>query len=271
MRRPASVAVHQVADHLIEPLIQPPDVAEICLRLVAAPRRVLVVRVPPEHVRLQIAAGEIEEQQPVVVIVDRVVEQGQPLLQDDSRLFQILVVGEDAVLAGAVVLLEAGGVEQAELLGDVLDERRRFGYLLGRGAGSMLTGLTYSRKCGETSCRVEADDAAHLGEVRPGGVEVDRRPAAPLAGLQQNLVVLHLKGGRVRLAVAVDFELDAERLLFPARRVLRSNDFAPWPCRGRTRAGNACRRTRRAARPGRRRRSAGRCRRCRACPACPCR
>ncbi len=45
-----------------------------------------VVRVPPEHVRLQVAAGEVEEQQAVVVVVDGVVEQREPLLEDHARL-----------------------------------------------------------------------------------------------------------------------------------------------------------------------------------------
>ncbi len=65
-----------------------------------------LVRVPPEDVRLQIAAGKIKEQQTVVVIVDGIFEQGQPFLQDFVRLLDEFIVVEDAVLAGVSSLLE---------------------------------------------------------------------------------------------------------------------------------------------------------------------
>ena len=75
-----------------------------------------VVRIPPEHVRLQIAAGEIEEQQPVVVIFDRIFQQRQPFFQNEAGLSQKVFVSKDAVRTGFVVFLKARSVEQALVL-----------------------------------------------------------------------------------------------------------------------------------------------------------
>ena len=82
--------------------------------------RVLVVGVPPEHVRLQVAAGKVEEQQSVVVVVERVVEQGQAFFQDHVGLLKEFVVGEDAVFAGTVILLETRRGEKPETLGSLV-------------------------------------------------------------------------------------------------------------------------------------------------------
>ena len=116
----AAVAVHQVADHGVELLVEPPDVAELCLRFGLGTDRVLFVGVPPEDVRLEVAAGKVEEQQAVVVVIDGVVEEREPLFQDHARLPGELVVGEDAVRSCLVVFLEARGVERTEPAGDVL-------------------------------------------------------------------------------------------------------------------------------------------------------
>jgi len=60
---PAAVLVHDLADHLVELLIQPVDVAEVLLRLVLGPGGVFLPG-SPEQVRLEIAAGEIENNSP---------------------------------------------------------------------------------------------------------------------------------------------------------------------------------------------------------------
>ena len=63
--------------------------------------------------RLQVAAREIEEKKPVLVVIDGVLEQGQALFKHIGRLTAELVVVKDAVGARLVILLEARGVEQA--------------------------------------------------------------------------------------------------------------------------------------------------------------
>ena len=95
--------------------------------------------------------------------------------------------------------------------------------------------------------------------------------ATPLAFLQQDLAALDLDRRRLRLAVAMDQELDETgrgslRKRCPARRCepwrspARNDEPGPLPARPRP-----------AVPRGRLRRSAGRCRTFRACPACPCR
>ena len=154
-RRLPAVAVEDVAHHGVEPLIESLDVLEISAGLGAAIAcGCVLVEVPPEHVRLQVTAGEIEEQQPVVVVVHRIFEQRQPLFEHHRGLPDEFVVGEHAVGSGLVVFLETGGVEQPELVRDVLARIPAGSDICTAGAdGSMLIGVTYRRKLGDTSCR----------------------------------------------------------------------------------------------------------------------
>ena len=170
-----------------------------------------VVRVPPEHVRLEVAAGEVEEEQAVLVVVDGVVQQREPLLEHHAGLPGILVVGEDAVLPGRVVLLKAGGGERPQPSRDVLNERLRLGDLL-RGGGR----VHVDRRDVEPEVRrdfleVEAADPVdalarqELGVERVKSIVVQR---LHWPGLQDDLPALDLDHGRVGLAVAMDEELD---------------------------------------------------------------
>ena len=70
----AEVLRRYFSHDLVQALIQPADILVPVLCLAAVPDRMFVVRVPPEHMRLQIATRKIKEQQAVVVIVDGVVK-----------------------------------------------------------------------------------------------------------------------------------------------------------------------------------------------------
>ena len=72
--------------------------------------------------RLEITAGEIKEQEAVIVVVDGVIEESEPFLQDHVCLSQEFVIDEHVVLARVVVFLEAGRGEEPETLRHVLDE-----------------------------------------------------------------------------------------------------------------------------------------------------
>jgi hypothetical protein len=61
-RRLAAVAIHEVADHRIELLVKAADEVEPRFRLGRGTDRVLLVRVPPEDVRLEVAARKVKEE-----------------------------------------------------------------------------------------------------------------------------------------------------------------------------------------------------------------
>ena len=136
------------------------DVAELRLRLGIGADRVLLVRVPPEDVRLEVAAGEIEEEQAVVVVVDRLVEERQPLVQHHARLPGEFIVGEDAVGPGLVVFLKARGVERAQLGRHVLDERLGLRHPLRGGARVHVDRRDVEPEVGRDLLEEEPADAA---------------------------------------------------------------------------------------------------------------
>ena len=111
----------------------------------------LVVRIPPEHMRLKVAAREVKEQQAVVIVIYGVIEERQPLLENHARLLEELVIDEYAVGPGFVVFLKTGGVEQAQLLRYVLDERIRLGQLLRGGTRVHVDGCVLNREVGRAT------------------------------------------------------------------------------------------------------------------------
>ena len=95
-----------------------------------------IVRIPPEHMRLQIAAGKIEEQQAVVVVVEGVVEEREPLLEHMPCLLGEFIIHKDAIGARFVIFLEAERAEEPQFLGDFRQKRRRLGHR-DRGGGGI--------------------------------------------------------------------------------------------------------------------------------------
>ena len=127
--RPTPIAIGDVADHLVELPIQVLDVTEVLFRLIIGADGMLGVGVPPEDVRLKIAAGKVEKQQAVVIIVYGVSKEGKPFLQHHIGLSEKLIISKYIVLASVIVLLEAGRVEESKTFRYILDERIRLGYL----------------------------------------------------------------------------------------------------------------------------------------------
>ena len=139
-RRSVAISLVKLAHHGVELLIQPVNVPEVLLRLSIGTNGVFVVGGPPENVRLQVAARKVKEQQAVFVVVDGVFKQGQPFFQHQVGLLQEFIVAENAVFAGIVIFLKAGGVEQTQPARHAFDKRARLRQL--RGAlGSTFSGV----------------------------------------------------------------------------------------------------------------------------------
>ncbi len=173
-----------------------------------------IVRVPPENVRLQIAAGEVEEQQSIVIVVDRIVEQPETLVENHRGLPDELIIEEDAVGTRLVVLLKAGRVEQSQLRGNVADETGRLGDPHRRGRR-----VDIDRRDVEANLRRHAlqekpaDAAGVLRGQRRGSCqgEIEPHPTAPLSCLQQQFRPLHFQQHRIGRRVAMHLEFDGRR------------------------------------------------------------
>ena len=62
----------------------------------------ILISVPPEHVRLQITAGEIKEQQSVFIVVNRIFKQRQPFFHHHRGLSAEFIVIENAIGSGGI-------------------------------------------------------------------------------------------------------------------------------------------------------------------------
>ena len=92
--------------------------------------------------RLEVAAGKVEEEQPVVVVVDGKIEEREPLVEHDPGLACKFVVAEDAVGARLVVFLKPG-VENGPSCAATPSMKPGGSEIVCAGAdGSMLIGVT---------------------------------------------------------------------------------------------------------------------------------
>src|SRR5262249_14831318 len=197
--------------------------------------RGVLVAVPPEHVRLKVAAGEVEEEQAVVVVLERVVPESKPPVEDQVRLPQILRVVENAVAPRLGVFLETGRVGPADARGDITRERLWLG---DRRGGRRRIDVDRTDIEAERRLHLLQIEATHAADVlvgdKPGRLhlEVERDPAAPLTGSQRNAFALNLDDGGAGLAIAVDQEVDAYRLRPAQHRILRAGEAGARPGAG---------------------------------------
>src|SRR5262249_5429744 len=172
------------------------------------------VRGPPEHVRLEVAAGEIEEQQAVIVILNRMLKERETFLKHHVSLSQIFVILKDIILARIVIFLKTSRVKQAQVLRDVLNKCWRLRYLY-LGCGRIdIDWCNVKLEIWSDLLQIETTYAADMlipmkPRHRQGKVNLD--PWTPLSFLQNDSLLLDFNHRRVGLTVTVDLKLDLDK------------------------------------------------------------
>ena len=182
MTRPAVVAGQDLAHDRVQLLVQAADVLEAFFHLLNRFGGMLHVGIPPQHVRLQVGAGKVEEQDAVVVVRHGVVQQTEPLVQHALGLDDELLVVEHAVGPRLVVFLESGGGEQSQVFGNLRGKAGRLGNPHGRIRGIDIDGTGVQAERRRHLLQIKTADAADV-LVRQRGrrrkVEIQLDPRAP--------------------------------------------------------------------------------------------
>ena len=151
--------------------------------------RMGLVHVAPQHVRVLVGAGDVEEEQALAKAIPFVLEKAYAVLENQLGLLDIALVVKDAVVEGLGVRRQPLGPERSDRAGNLTAD------FLGMGDRHCLRcrvdvdGSDIQLQVRVRLLEVEAADARDTHQARSHS-EPHLRPAAVLALLEQVLLAL---------------------------------------------------------------------------------
>src|ERR1700758_269436 len=182
----------------------------------------LRVHQPPEHVRVQVEAGEIEKEHAVTELGKLGVENPPMLGEYCSCLLQVFPVIEDAIRERLGIFRDSLSVKFSGFVCKQTRIAGRGGNRQGWIRGVNVYGRNVHLKAGMRLLEIETAHAFHIPEER-NQLELNAHPVAPLALAKNKFMILHAD-----LSCRIN-RIDRDRKLFHrsgiafAKRVVRAD------------------------------------------------